>query len=391
MAVMDNLTARLTPQGRGRAEVALMSFAAGKIIPNYRNEIELLFVKRGSEERLGDWPSEGTDPMGFVRIKPLAPQQKGMDFIFGIDGAIVDALAYDPNKNFMLKLRGADEVIRSFNVDVQRKNGRGLEANLARVDPKPQAQGSGTAGAAAGFAAAPGAAPQGPGAPLGPGGAPTAASTKSGSLGLGKILGLIFFLILLGVGGFFLLRMLGMFGGGAASGPEAPAAQEEPAAQEAPTPEPEPEPEPEPAAEPEPVVDNGLVSANAACRLDGTSGDERDVLSMCLATKPSKEDLTGMLAEALRLERCEIAQRILRTLGRAPDGTAYAFVYATFADPNSAMSNKCIAKRSSDAQYWGTRVKNDHGFNQADGIALLEQLTGQKYQAPSAASNVTGQ
>ena len=388
MAVMDNLTARLTPQGRGRAEVALMSFAAGKIIPNYRNEIELLFVKRGSEERLGDWPSEGTDPMGFVRIKPIAPQQKGMDFIFGIDGAIVDALAYDPNKNFMLKLRGADEVIRSFNVDVQRKNGRGLEANLARVDPKPQAQGSGTAGAAAGFAAAPGAAPQGPGAPLGPGVAPTAASAKSGSLGLGKILGLIFFLILLGVGGFFLLRMLGMFGG-AASGPEAPAAQEEPAAQEAPTP--EPEPEPEPAAEPEPVVDNGLVSANAACRLDGTSGDERDVLSMCLATKPSKEDLTGMLAEALRLERCEIAQRILRTLGRAPDGTAYAFVYATFADPNSAMSNKCIAKRPSDAQYWGTRVKNDHGFNQADGIALLEQLTGQKYQAPSAASNVTGQ
>lgn len=385
MAVMDNLTARLTPQGRGRAEVALMSFAAGKIIPNYRNEIELLFVKRGSEERLGDWPSEGTDPMGFVRIKPIAPQQKGMDFIFGIDGAIVDALAYDPNKNFMLKLRGADEVIRSFNVDVQRKNGRGLEANLARVDPKPQAQGSGTAGAAAGFAAAPGAAPQGLGAPLGPGGAPTAASAKSGSLGLGKILGLIFFLILLGVGGFFLLRMLGMFGGGAASVPEAPAAQEEP------TPEPEPEPEPEPAAEPEPVVDNGLVSANAACRLDGTSGDERDVLSMCLATKPSKEDLTGMLAEALRLERCEIAQRILRTLGRAPDGTAYAFVYATFADPNSAMSNKCIAKRSSDAQYWGTRVKNDHGFNQADGIALLEQLTGQKYQAPSAASNVTGQ
>lgn len=381
MAVMDNLTARLTPQGRGRAEVALMSFAAGKIIPNYRNEIELLFVKRGSEERLGDWPTDGTDPMGFVRIKPIAPQQKGMDFIFGIDGAIVDALAYDPNKNFMLKLRGADEVIRSFNVDVQRKNGRGLEANLARVDPKPQAQGSGAAGAA-GFAAA-------PGAPLGPGGAPTAASAKSGSLGLGKILGLIFFLILLGVGGFFLLRMLGMFGGGAASGPEAPAAQEEP------TPEPEPaaqpEPEPEPAAEPEPVVDNGLVSANAACRLDGTSGDERDVLSMCLATKPSKDDLTGMLAEALRLERCEIAQRILRTLGRAPDGTAYAFVYATFADPNSAMSNKCIAKRSSDAQYWGTRVKNDHGFNQADGIALLEQLTGQKYQAPSAASNVTGQ
>lgn len=379
MAVMDNLTARLTPQGRGHAEVALMSFAAGKIIPNYRNEIELLFVKRGSEERLGDWPSEGTDPMGFVRIKPIAPQQKGMDFIFGIDGAIVDALAYDPNKNFMLKLRGADEVIRSFNVDVQRKNGRGLEANLARVDPKPQAQGSGTAGAAAGFAATPGAAPQGLGAPLGPGGAPTAASAKSGSLGLGKILGLIFFLILLGVGGFFLLRMLGMFGGGAASVPEEPAAQEEPT--------PEPEPEPEPAAEPEPVVDNGLVSANAACRLDGTSGDERDVLSMCLATKPSKEDLTGMLAEALRLERCEIAQRILRTLGRAPDGTAYAFVYATFADPNSAMSNKCIAKRPSDAQYWGTRVKNDHGFNQADGIALLEQLTGQKYQAPSDASS----
>ena len=207
MAVMDNLSARLIPQGRGRAQVALMGFNASKLIPNYRTSLSLLFVRRGTEERLGDWPTHEADPMGFVTIKPIEPQQKGMEFVFSIDGAIVDALAYDGTDNFLLKLRTVDpagqEVIRTLNVDVQRKNGRGLEANLARVDPKPQAQGSGAAGAA-GFAAAPGAAPQGPGAPLGPGGAPTAASAKSGSWGLGKILGLIFFLILLGVGGFFL-------------------------------------------------------------------------------------------------------------------------------------------------------------------------------------------
>ena len=142
MAVMDNLSARLIPQGRGRAQVALMGFNASKLIPNYRTSLSLLFVRRGTEERLGDWPTQDADPMGFVTIKPIEPQQKGMEFVFSIDGAIVDALAYDGTDNFLLKLRTVDpagqEVIRTLNVDVQRKNGRGLEANLTGGAPHAQ-------------------------------------------------------------------------------------------------------------------------------------------------------------------------------------------------------------------------------------------------------------
>lgn len=378
MAVMDNLSARLIPQGRGRAQVALMGFNASKLIPNYRTSLSLLFVRRGTEERLGDWPTHEADPMGFVTIKPIEPQQKGMEFVFSIDGAIVDALAYDGTDNFLLKLRTVDpagqEVIRTLNVDVQRKNGRGLEANLTGAAPhaqpgptpnfaqaqaqlQPQPQGMGPAGPA----------PIGPNGPAAP-----AAAAKSGG-GIGKIIALIVLLLLLGVGAYFLWQM---FAGSKTAAPSEPPAQEEPA----PEPEPEPEPEPSPAPAPAPEAEP-LVSGNAACRLDGTSGDERDILNMCLAAKPTREDLTGMLAEALRLERCEIAQRILRTLGRAPDGTAFAFVYATYADPNNAATNKCIAKRASDADYWYLRVKNDRNFKEADGIALMEQLTGQSYQA----------
>lgn len=376
MAVMDNLSARLIPQGRGRAQVALMGFNASKLIPSYRTSLSLLFVRRGTEERLGDWPTQDADPMGFVTIKPIEPQQKGMEFVFSIDGAIVDALAYDGTDNFLLKLRTVDpagqEVIRTLNVDVQRKNGRGLEANLTggaphaqpgpsanfnQAQPQPQPQGLG---------------PNGP-APLGPNGPAASAAPAKSVGGIGKIIALIVLLLLLGVGAYFLWQM---FAGSKTAAPAEPPAQEEPE----PEPEPEPAPEPEPSPEPSPEAEP-LVSGNAACRLEGISGDERDILNLCLAAKPTREDLTGMLAEALRLERCEIAQRILRTLGRAPDGTAFAFVYATYADPSNAATNKCIVKRQSDADYWYLRVKNDRNFKEADGIALMEQLTGESYQA----------
>ena len=379
MAVMDNLSARLTPEGRGRAQVYLIGFNALKHIPNYRQELKLLFVRRGSEEHLGDWPTQGADPMGFVTIKPIAPEQKGLDFKFIIDGAIVDALAYDNTDNFLLKLHTVDasgqDVIRTLNVDVQRKNGRGLEANLTRTattQPTPQPTTQPTP--QANFSV---------GGPAVPPSAPAAAPAKSGGNGLFKLLGLLLLLIILGVGGYFLWQMFaGSFGGSAA--PEAEQTEEqaeEPTEEEAAEEETAvEEPVEEPAPQESLAADTGMVSDNAACRIAGVKGDERDILNMCLATKPSKEDLTGMLAEALRLERCEIAQRILRTLGRAPDGTAFAFVYATFADPNNVAQTKCIVKRDSDAQYWATRVKNDHNFNPADGMALLQQLTAESKQ-----------
>lgn len=380
MAVRDNLTARLTPQGRGKAEVALIGFNAHKHLTDYRNALHLILVKRGSEERLNDWPQNNLDELGFLIFKPINPQQRGMDFIFTIDASIVNALAYDGSNNFILKLRQSDGVIRAFSVDVQRKDGRGLEADLGyREAPQvaPDASFAQPNEPAPSMAQTQGFAPQGPNGQAASTAAP-AAATGSGIAG--KIIGLIVAVILLLAAAFFLWKFFLSAPEGVAPAPQGQGSQEQ-AAESAAAPEPVAEPEPAAASEPEQVAvpePTLLVSANSACRLEGASGDDKELLNQCLATQPTREDLTGLLAESLRLERCEIAQRILRTIGRAPDGTAFAYVYATLANPSDSRHNKCIVKSAEDAKYWGDRVAADRSFTAAAGDALLEQLIGKQ-------------
>ena len=81
-----------------------------------------------------------------------------------------------------------------------------------------------------------------------------------------------------------------------------------------------------------------------------------------------------MLAESLRLNRCEIALRILRTKGRAAEGGLYAYVYAMYADPRSKFVSSCITKSDADAQYWAQRVQNDQTFNLQEAKDFMQQL-----------------
>ena len=121
-------------------------------------------------------------------------------------------------------------------------------------------------------------------------------------------------------------------------------------------------------------VEEPQSNINQACSLEHAKGDDKAIINNCLQSNPTADDLNYLLANAMKQDRCEIVLRILRTKGRAADGSTYAYVYSQYADPNSSYKSKCINKSQDDATYWAERVKANQSFNQAQADELLKSL-----------------
>lgn len=121
-------------------------------------------------------------------------------------------------------------------------------------------------------------------------------------------------------------------------------------------------------------VEEPQSNINQACSLEHAKGDDKDIINNCLQSNPTADDLNYLLANAMKQDRCEIVLRVLRTKGRAADGSTYAYVYSQYADPNSSYKSKCINKSQDDATYWAERVKSNQSFNQAQADELLKSL-----------------
>ena len=121
-------------------------------------------------------------------------------------------------------------------------------------------------------------------------------------------------------------------------------------------------------------VEEPQSNINQACSLEHAKGDDKDIINNCLQSNPTADDLNYLLANAIKQDRCEIVLRVLRTKGRASDGSNYAYVYSQYADPNSSYKSKCINKSQDDATYWAERVKSNQSFNQAQADELLKSL-----------------
>lgn len=118
---------------------------------------------------------------------------------------------------------------------------------------------------------------------------------------------------------------------------------------------------------------SSTLIASQACRIvEGL--DDRTIINNCLASQPNDTHLMQLLTDALKEERCEIALRLLRSKGRANNGGIYAYVYATFADPQSAYRSSCIIKSAEDASYWTQRAKGDQSFTDEVAQKLLEHF-----------------
>lgn len=370
--------ARFEPLAPGRGRFTIKSFQASKELGAYDQGFCLLVVRKGREERLERWNLNAVDNEGFIKIVPVRPMQRGLDFEFEVGPEVNDPMAYDNTGDYLLKIKNQTGLIRSFAISMQGNNiqpspaaqqtsanttqSYRFQPNNSGYEPSRAAAATQGAAAASGIGAAPATAPAAAGvgaaAPAAPAGDAGAAAAKSGGGGfMGKLIGLVITLVLLGVAAYFLK---GFLGGGEVA-PEPPA-QEEQKAEES------------QAAEPE-VENTGMVSANKNCQIGSGEISDKDLLNKCLGSKPSADDLKGLLAESLRLNRCEVALRILRTKGREADGAVFAYVYSQYASPNSTWKHSCITKNDSDAAYWSERAKKDQNFKPETGLELLKQLT----------------
>ncbi len=405
--VSPNAIARFASTRPGYMKITITNFTMRDFEPNYINGIVLCVKRASTDELLADWVSPNKD--GYLNIKPTRPMQRGLNFEFEVGPDVVNPIAYDNSGDYILRLLFPDNSAANFRVSMQgaiRPSSDYTPQANRRAAYKAQeptggyaqagATGAGAAGAAAGAAgagaagagaagagasgsamgAAPsvgaGSGPVGAGASAAAAGAAPAAgaaaagaTTQRSGIGITKLIGVFCILILLGIGAFFLKDLL--FGGGAdVSVP----AQEEQTQEE-----PKPEEEQTPAEESESEESAAPVAQNASCRIDGAKGDDKTIISNCFATNPNQTDLQALLAESMRLNRCEITMRILRTKGRSAEGGGvFAYVYAQYADPNSQYQSPCIQKSQADADYWKQRVSNDRGFVQAEADALMQML-----------------
>lgn len=408
MPVTSELSARFCSQKPGKGSFTLVGFGPNiKDLGDFdKDGIDICVAKK--DRPLADWYTNTKDVKdGFIKINKVHGRRSGMDFIFEVDATIVDPMAWDSTGDYLLKLKGVSGTIYQFavatvNMPIASSSGyRKVEDSdnrgFANIEPKSKeapasnanqdsskansganlnggvASGANNLGASAGAAV---------GATAGAGfGTPelkstpsydslkansadpnhnlaaavdnankaaananaaaanaAAANNNNKSIFIMKIVGIVCVILLLIGAALFVMNL--MKGNAGASAP----------------------------------VEEPQSNINQACSLEHAKGDDKDIINNCLQSNPTADDLNYLLANAMKQDRCEIVLRVLRTKGRAADGSTYAYVYSQYADPNSSYKSKCINKSPDDATYWAERVKSNQSFNQAQADELLKSL-----------------
>ena len=105
-------------------------------------------------------------------------------------------------------------------------------------------------------------------------------------------------------------------------------------------------------AEPEAATTES-EETNNACKL--TETNDALLLKNCLASSPKPEQLEQLAQDALVNGRCDLAKRLITSLGRKGNANL-AMLYAKYADPNVFYGNNCILKDANSAIYWYQKV-----------------------------------
>lgn len=410
MPVTSELSARFCSTKPGKGSFTLIGFSSKiKDLGNTDiNGIDICVAKK--DRPLADWYTDTKNVKdGFIKINKVHGRRNGMDFIFEVDATIVDPMAWDSTGDYLLKIKGVSGTIYQFAVatdnmpiasssgyrKVEDADNRGfaniepksketpasskLNSNNANLDSPKANSGvnlnggvasgannlgsSAGAGAGAGFgtpelkstpsydspkansadpnhnlAAAVDNANKAAANANAAAANAAAANNNNKSIFIMKIVGIVCVILLLIGAALFVMNL--MKGNAGASAP----------------------------------VEEPQSNINQACSLEHAKGDDKDIINNCLQSNPTADDLNYLLANAMKQDRCEIVLRVLRTKGRAADGSTYAYVYSQYADPNSSYKSKCINKSQDDATYWAERVKSNQSFNQAQADELLKSL-----------------
>ena len=410
MPVTSELSARFCSTKPGKGSFTLIGFSSKiKDLGNTDiNGIDICVAKK--DRPLADWYTDTKNVKdGFIKINKVHGRRNGMDFIFEVDATIVDPMAWDSTGDYLLKIKGVSGTIYQFAVATDnmpiassagyRKVEDADNRGFANIEPKSketpassklnstnanQDSSKANSGANLNGGVASGANNLGSSAGAGAGagfGTPelkstpsydspkansadpnhnlaaavdnankaaananaaaanaAAANNNNKSIFIMKIVGIVCVILLLIGAALFVMNL--MKGNAGASAP----------------------------------VEEPQSNINQACSLEHAKGDDKDIINNCLQSNPTADDLNYLLANAMKQDRCEIVLRVLRTKGRAADGSTYAYVYSQYADPNSAYKSKCINKSQDDATYWAERVKSNQSFNQAQADELLKSL-----------------
>ena len=410
MPVTSELSARFCSTKPGKGSFTLIGFSSKiKDLGNTDiNGIDICVAKK--DRPLADWYTNTKDVKdGFIKINKVHGRRNGMDFIFEVDATIVDPMAWDSTGDYLLKIKGVSGTIYQFAVATDnmpiassagyRKVEDADNRGFANIEPKSketpassklnstnanQDSSKANSGANLNGGVASGANNLGASAGAGAGagfGTPelksnpsydslkansadpnhnlaaavdnankaaananaaaanaAAANNNNKSIFIMKIVGIVCVILLLIGAALFVMNL--MKGNAGASAP----------------------------------VEEPQSNINQACSLEHAKGDDKDIINNCLQSNPTADDLNYLLANAMKQDRCEIVLRVLRTKGRAADGSTYAYVYSQYADPNSSYKSKCINKSQDDATYWAERVKSNQSFNQVQADELLKSL-----------------
>lgn len=410
MPVTSELSARFCSTKPGKGSFTLIGFSSKiKDLGNTDiNGIDICVAKK--DRPLADWYTDTKNVKdGFIKINKVHGRRNGMDFIFEVDATIVDPMAWDSTGDYLLKIKGVSGTIYQFAVATDnmpiassagyRKVEDADNRGFANIEPKSketpassklnstnanQDSSKANSGANLNGGVASGANNLGSSAGAGAGAGfgttelkstpsydspkansadpnhnlaaavdnankaaananaaaanAAAANNNNKSIFIMKIVGIVCVILLLIGAALFVMNL--MKGNAGASAP----------------------------------VEEPQSNINQACSLEHAKGDDKDIINNCLQSNPTADDLNYLLANAMKQDRCEIVLRVLRTKGRAADGSTYAYVYSQYADPNSSYKSKCINKSQDDATYWAERVKSNQSFNQAQADELLKSL-----------------
>ncbi len=408
MPVTSELSARFCSQKPGKGSFTLVGFG-----PNIKDlgdidkdGIDICVAKK--DRPLADWYTKNVKD-GFIKINNVHGRRSGMNFIFEVDATIVDPMAWDSTGDYLLKIKGVSGTIYQFAVATEnmpiassagyRKVEDPDNRGFANIEPKSHeapassklnstnanldsskansganlngsvASGANNLGASAGAGAGAGfGTPELKSTPSydslkansadpnhnlaaavdnankaaananAAAANAAAANNNNKSIFIMKIVGIVCVILLLIGAALFVMNLMKGNAGASAT------------------------------------VEEPQSNINQACSLEHAKGDDKDIINNCLQSNPTADDLNYLLANAMKQDRCEIVLRILRTKGRAADGSTYAYVYSQYADPNSSYKSKCINKSQDDATYWAERVKSNQSFNQAQADELLKSL-----------------
>ncbi len=101
----------------------------------------------------------------------------------------------------------------------------------------------------------------------------------------------------------------------------------------------------------------GQAQSYGSCDVNST-GDDKALISNCMASKPDNEVLLKLGNDALKSERCDIASRVFSSLGRSGAKGA-ALTYARYFDPASDLSSSCVKKDAAQAKYWYEKARDN--------------------------------